>query len=107
MPMKAVEAREGLVLAATQLESLSLAEEQLGAIASTFSDLGNDEKAAFAFYRWGLVQEELNKLGEATASYETALALYKSLGMVEDPTAIEVAQRLQDLSEPPATSKGC
>lgn len=95
IPMKAVEAREGLVLAATQLDDLSLAEEQLGAIASTLSDLGNDERAAFAFQRLGLVQEELRKPGKAKISYEMAISLYTSLGMLDEPRAKETAVRLE------------
>lgn len=95
IPMKAVEAREGLVLAAAQLGDPSLIEEQLEAIASTLSGLGNDEKAASAFYRLGLVQEELNKPRDAEVSYEEALSLYSSLGMLDDPRAKEMTERLE------------
>ena len=94
MPIRAVEAREDLVLAATQLDDLSLAEEQLEAIASIHSDLGNDGRVAFAFYRLGLVQEYLNKPREARTSYEKALSLYSSLGIFEDPKVEEMTSRL-------------
>jgi len=95
IPMKAVEAREGLVLVATtQLNDVSLAEEQLGAIASTYLNIGNNEKAAFAFYRLGLVQEDLNKPGHAKVSYEKALSLYSSLGILDDPKIEEMTVRL-------------
>jgi tetratricopeptide (TPR) repeat protein len=93
--MKAVVAREGLVLAMTQHGDLPLAEEQLEAISNTLSDFGNDEKAASAFYRLGLVQEELSRLRDAEASYEEALSLYSSLGMLDDPRAKEMAVRLE------------
>jgi len=94
-PAETVTARESLVEVAECLNDLPLQEEQLTAIARAFSDFGANKEAASAFYRLGLVQEELNKPRDATRSYERALSLYSSLGMLGDPRAKEMTERLE------------
>jgi len=106
MHVQAIEAREGLVRVATEQGNPSMAKVQLRTIAAEFKDFGNPKGTAFALYRLGLVQEDVDTPEEAKLSYETALALYRSVGQTDDPIAQEAARRIRRLREGVASPEG-